>query len=222
MPPWSLPHKQLLAFTVAKKRWLVCQKSFTSEKYATRQTPIDKIGVRDHRRNCLVPYSAPGKPLPAPRLERLRQAADRARLRTGNCLGDALTRFDDALLDHGVHETLSNSQSAASRKSPTSGPIPENPWTSFNSSARRESARCAALRCSCAVCILPCLNAEIKNRRRTCSRRTQFPRALEISRGSVETIQRILDRRKGLVELDLPAEPCQSPCASLPSVVILP
>ena len=66
---------ELPAFTVTKKRWLVCQKSFTSEKYATRQTPIDKIGVRDHRRNCLVPYSAPGKPLPAPRLGRLRASS---------------------------------------------------------------------------------------------------------------------------------------------------
>ena len=122
----------------------------------------------------------------------------------GNCLGDALTRFGDALLDHGVHENIV--------EQPIGG---EQEVAHIGTDARetldiaqlvRQAGKRALRRIEVLLRGLHPALFERGDQKPTAEHveKTPVPRALEISRGSVETIQCILNRRKGLVDLDLP------------------
>lgn len=122
----------------------------------------------------------------------------------GNCLGDALTRFDDALLDHGIHENVVEQPVGGEQKVAHIGTDTRESLDIVQ--LVRQARKRALRRIEVLLCGLHPALLERGNPKPAAEHveETPAPRALEISRGSVEAIQRILDRRKGLVDLDLP------------------
>lgn len=122
----------------------------------------------------------------------------------GNCLGDALTRFDDALLDHGVHENVVEQPIGGEQKVAHVGTDTRESLDIVQ--LVRQAGKRALRRIEVLLRSLHPALLERGDQKPAAEHveKTPVPRALEISRGSVEAIQCILDRRKRLVDLDLP------------------
>lgn len=122
----------------------------------------------------------------------------------GNCLGDALTRFGDALLDHGVHENIVEQPIGGEQEVAHVGTDTRESLDIVQ--LVRQAGKRALRRIEVLLRSLHPALFERGDQKPAAEHveKTPVPCALEISRGSVETIQRILDRRKGLVDLDLP------------------